>query len=109
LLVGVKDRPASANDLPTVFRLYPNFPNPFNLATRIVFDAPKREKISLAIYDVMGRKIRTLIAEKSFESGTHEAEWDGRTDDGAIAGSGVYFMRLRAGGRTQVEKIVLMK
>lgn len=109
LLVGVKDHPASTNNLPTVFRLYPNFPNPFNLATRIVFDAPKREKISLAIYDVMGRKIRTLIAEKSFAPGTHEAEWDGRTDNGAIAGSGVYFMRLRAAGRTQVQKIVLTK
>jgi hypothetical protein len=109
LLVPVEDHRANTNNLPTVFRLYPNFPNPFNLATRIVFDTPKREKISLAIYDVIGRKIRTLIAEKSFEPGTHEIAWDGRTGDGAIAGSGVYFMRLRAGGRTQVQKIVLAK
>jgi flagellar hook assembly protein FlgD len=63
----------------------------------------------VTIHDLTGRKIRTLIAGEPFEPGKHEMAWDGRSDGGAIAGSGVYFIRLRAANQQQVLKILLMK
>jgi len=106
--VAVQER--SQSQLPKTLRLYPSYPNPFNLATRFRFDLPQRTKVFLAIHDVMGRKIRTLHAGEVFMPGQHEQEWDGHADNGQIAGSGVYFVRLEtADGGKQVEKIILLK
>jgi hypothetical protein len=108
-ITGIAAEPEDGGLLPQKFQLHPNYPNPFNLGTRLAFDLPKRSKISLGIYDVMGRQIRVLIANEIFATGTHQIEWDGRTDDGAIAGSGVYFVRLQAADHQWVHKILLMK
>lgn len=108
-ITGITAEPKDGDLLLQKFRLHPNYPNPFNLGTRLAFDLPKRSKISLGIYDVMGRQIRTLIADEIFTAGTHQMEWDGRTDDGKVAGSGVYFVRLRAANQQWVHKILLMK
>jgi hypothetical protein len=108
-ITGIAAEPKGGDLLPQKFRLYPNYPNPFNLGTRLAFDLPKRSKISLGIYDVIGRQIRALIANEIFAAGAHQIEWDGRTDNGAIAGSGVYFVRLQAANQQWVHKILLMK
>jgi hypothetical protein len=85
-----------------------NQPNPFNPTTTIRFVLPEREQVTLAIYDTNGYLVRTLVDEVE-GYGTHEVTWDGRDDDGAAMGSGVYFYRLRAGKHTESKKMVLLK
>jgi len=85
-----------------------NQPNPFNPTTTIRFVLPVREDVTLAIYDANGHLVRTLVNEVQ-GYGAHEVTWDGRDDDGAAMGSGVYFYRLRAGKLTESKKMVLLK
>jgi len=85
-----------------------NQPNPFNPTTTIRFVLPECEQVTLAIYDTNGYLVRTLVDEVE-GYGAHEVTWDGRDDDGAAMGSGVYFYRLRAGKHTESKKMVLLK
>ena len=64
--------------------------------------------MTLAIYDANGRLVRTLVNEVE-GYGAHEVTWDGRDDNGATVGSGVYFYRLQAGKLTESKKMVLLK
>ena len=91
-----------------VVSLHQNYPNPFNPATTIRFSLRATEEVTLAVYDVTGRLIRT-IAERSFAAGEHEVTWRGRDERGGAAPSGVYFVRLNAGGAVESQKIVLNK
>jgi hypothetical protein len=88
--------------------LYQNTPNPFNPTTTISFSLPDRSKATLCIYDVEGRRIRTLVDEVMKE-GHQERVWDGRDASGNQVGSGVYFYCLTAGNRTLTKKMVLLK
>ena len=95
-------------DLSLPTRLYQNFPNPFNPSTTIAFDLVSTESVRLAVYDVRGAVVRTLI-DRSVQAGHHRAEWDGRRDDGHLAASGVYFFRLTAGTYSRTLKMALVK
>jgi hypothetical protein len=85
-----------------------NQPNPFNPTTTIRFVLPVREDVTLTIHDASGHLVRTLLNEVQ-SYGTHEVTWDGRDENGATMGSGVYFYRLRAGKLTESKKMVLLK
>ena len=85
-----------------------NYPNPFNPNTVIGFDLPKPSFVSLDIYDVLGRKVSTLINEH-LTAGSKQVQWDGRDNTGAEVASGVYFYRLRIGDHVEVKKMVLLK
>lgn len=80
---------------PTAYRLQQNFPNPFNAGTKIRFSLPEPSDITLGVFDVLGRKIRTLVWGYHPRR-EYTVDWDGRTDEGSSAGSGVYFYRLTA-------------
>jgi hypothetical protein len=86
----------------------PNRPNPFNPDTKIEFDLPATTEVSLHIYDVAGRRIRTLMS-RTMEVGPHSVMWDGRNDRGHRVSSGIYFCRLRAEKRTPTRTMVLLK
>jgi hypothetical protein len=88
--------------------LVQNHPNPFNPQTTIAFSLSTRGRVSLAIYDVNGRIVRTL-ANETRAAGAYELTWDGRDDDGQAVASGVYFYRLVAPEFTQTKKMVLLK
>ena len=89
--------------------LEPNFPNPFNPKTTIQFTVPGVEQdVEISLYDIAGRKIRTLFAGKA-EAGTHSLEWNGMSEDGMRLSSGIYFCRLRVGSEVQTRKIALVK
>jgi Tol biopolymer transport system component len=88
--------------------LQQNLPNPFNPSTRIGFDVPARCLATLAIYDVRGMLVRTLV-QGELEGGTHQASWDGLDSQGRPASSGLYFYRLTAGGESVSRKLVLMR
>lgn len=107
-LVAQDEKPAQ---LPTTLTLGQNYPNPFNNQTRIWFDVPDRMQgldLELSIVDVLGRSVRTLVAEKSV-AGHHEKHWDGRTDLDLLAPSGIYFYRLRVGSSVEIRKLLLLR
>jgi len=101
---------------PAEFILSQNYPNPFNQSTRIEFTLPHSGFVSLNIYDVLGRKVRTL-ASQTLSSGYKSVFWDGRDNSGAEAASGVYFYRIElaysgfdgAVDFTETRKLVLLK
>ena len=85
-----------------------NTPNPFNPSTRIVYALPSAGHVSVRIFDVSGRLVRTLVDEFG-GAGTHEVVWNGRDDRGALVASGVYFCRLEAAGTEDAIRMVLLK
>lgn len=93
----------TGNPLPKSFKLYQAYPNPFNPTTTIMYDLPKKSHVFIAIYDVLGRDVRTLVNEDK-PAGSYRL-----TFDAAALPSGVYLYRLAAGRFTFVEKIVLIK
>ncbi len=91
-----------------ILSLDPNYPNPFNPQTTIVYSVPESKAINLRIYDVKGRLIRILVNETK-SAGTHRVIWDGRDSNGRCIASGVYFVRLEAAGEVRTGKIVLLR
>ncbi|MEW6701085.1 MAG: T9SS type A sorting domain-containing protein [Bacteroidota bacterium] len=94
--------------LPTHYRLLNNYPNPFNPSTKIVFEIPQSENVSLVIYNIAGQLIRTL-ADENFPAGRFEKVWDGRDNLGREVSSGIYIYRLKAGAFNRSARMVLMK
>jgi len=88
--------------------LFQNHPNPFNPTTTISFVLPQKMRVNLAIYDVEGRLVKTLVKE-SLEEGLHVAKWAGQNNNGSQVSSGVYFYRLVAGKRILTKKMVLLR
>ena len=83
-------------------------PNPFNPVTEIVYGIPEAAPVELSIYDLAGRRVATLV-DGAVEAGFHSARWDGTTDGGGQAASGVYFCRVSALGEERSAKMVLLK
>ena len=81
-----------------------NYPNPFNSTTRISFSLPKREDVSLSIYDELGRNVTTIIDRSLFFAGSHEVEWKAEK-----MASGTYFYRMKAGGQLETKRMTILK
>ena len=94
--------------LPDEMKLDHNYPNPFNSSTKIRFALGSPQKAILEIFDLSGRKVKT-IAEKEYPAGTHSIEWNGQTEDGSPAASGLYMYALKAGQNRAVGKMLLLK
>ena len=95
--------------VPTQFALSQPYPNPFNPSTTISFNIPASDRISLIIYDALGKEVRTLIDNERFGSGPQQMMWDGTTDDGRTASSGVYYCRLFGNGTSITRSMILLK
>ncbi len=94
--------------LPSTPVLHANMPNSFNPSTTIRFELPQLVDVRLDVYDLLGQKVRTLVAGERSAVG-HEAVWDGRDGSGQLVGNGVYFYRLRAGDYVQMRRMMLFK
>jgi hypothetical protein len=95
--------------IPDRFILYPNYPNPFNAGTVIRFDAPEAIDVELAIYNVLGQKVRTIFSGRCVQ-GMNRFVWnDGRSDDGSPIASGVYFYRLNTPTVTLTSKLAYIR
>jgi len=90
-------------NLPLYFALHQNYPNPFNLSTRVVFQLKRRGYVNLEVYNVVGRRVRTLH-KGSLGAGSYETIFNAM----GLA-SGVYFLRMRAGQEEASKKAVLVK
>ena len=93
---------------PVVFSLYANYPNPFNAETQIVYTLSKVGPVELAIYNVRGQRVRTLVQGVQ-AAGRYQIAWNGRSDSGAALASGVYLYRLASGQEVRVRRLVLVK
>jgi hypothetical protein len=85
-----------------------NTPNPFNPRTSIKFTVAEAGPVRLAVYDVQGRRVASLV-DRTLDAGAHRIDWDGRVGSGGYASSGVYFYRLEAGGHATSRRMVLLK
>jgi subtilisin family serine protease len=94
--------------LPTVHAMSQNLPNPFAEGTKIQFSLPSQARVDLRIYDVRGALVRTLVAA-DMPPGYCWVTWDGRTDSGAQAASGMYYYKLRADGYEIVRHMTLVR
>jgi hypothetical protein len=83
--------------IPTVTRFYPPAPNPLDDRTQLRLDLAREARVSLAIYDLAGRRVST-VAEGTLPAGEYHYEWNGRSEQGAMLGSGLYFARVMLDG-----------
>jgi photosystem II stability/assembly factor-like uncharacterized protein len=92
------------NDVPlSEFRLYQNYPNPFNPLTLIKYSLPLQSRITIMIYDALGKEITRLVDEEK-PAGEYEAQWNA-----SLNPSGVYFLRMQAGQFSETRKLILVK
>ncbi len=93
----------------STLRLRQNLPNPFAARTAIAFDLPQRERVTLRIFDVTGRLVKTLANGSDLEAGSHRLDWDGRDERGALLQAGLYFCRLDAGVVGETRRMVFAR
>ena len=95
--------------VPADFELHSNYPNPFNPSTTFSFTLPLDKRVSVRIYDMTGRLVRTLINDETYVQGTHSVTWNGLGDSGAVVASGQYIYTLEWGQFRQARRMVLVK
>ncbi len=93
------------SEAPNDFKLEQNYPNPFNPETTISYRVQAASKVSLKVYDVLGREVATLVNEYK-QAGSHNCKL--RIENGVLS-SGIYFYRLQSGSYCETKKFVLMK
>jgi photosystem II stability/assembly factor-like uncharacterized protein len=91
------------NETPKIFKLYDNYPNPFNPVTKIKFDLPANTSVRLKVYDITGREVANLI-NGEVKAGTYEFQFNATN-----LSSGTYFYKIEAGSFTDVKRMVLIK
>jgi flagellar hook assembly protein FlgD len=89
-------------------KLSPAQPNPFNPKTTIKFSLANQGQVTIEIFDVAGRRVRTLVDDVR-GAGAHQAVWDGQNDSGHAVASGLYFARMETKGFSATEKLTLLK
>jgi hypothetical protein len=97
------------DNTPKPFRVASVSPNPFNPWTTVRFTLPAAMPVTAEIRSVTGARVRLLAKEKPFGPGDHQLTWDGRTDQGSPAASGVYFIRLKTRLGAKMTRAVLLK
>jgi hypothetical protein len=95
-------------ELPETFNLSQNYPNPFNPTTTIQYQLPENVGVEVAVYDVQGRLVRSLVNQEQ-QAGTYTVQWDGRNSMGTQVASGVYVYQIRAGTFISTKRMVLVK
>ena len=104
--------PVSATSIesafPAEFRLYPNYPNPFNPVTTISYDLPDDGLVELTVYNMRGEKVTTLMQGKQ-AAGSYKLNWDGTDRNGGIVSSGIYILRIMSGSYSRTSKMVFIR
>ncbi|MCF7808221.1 MAG: choice-of-anchor D domain-containing protein [Candidatus Marinimicrobia bacterium] len=104
-------RPVSTEEYvgtPSAYKLYGNYPNPFNPTTTLRYELPEVADVSLTIYDIKGRMVSTMT-ELGQSAGTYEVQWHGTDDYGQPVSTGVYIARIQAGNYSNSIKMLYLK
>jgi len=97
-----------SRNIPKVFKVEPNYPNPFNPETVIKYQIPKSSQVVIIVYNLKGQEVRIL--EESFkEPGFYQVNWDGKNNHGKLVSSGEYILAIRAGKFNHTMKMVFLK
>jgi len=94
--------------IPEVFALHQNYPNPFNPTTQIRYDLPEDALVSINIYDLMGRSIKSLVNSNQ-SAGYRSIQWDATNNQGQPVSAGLYLYTIQAGKFRQTKKMILLK
>lgn len=94
--------------IPDEIVLHGNYPNPFNPETTISYELPAAGAVEIALYNMLGQRLRTLVQEKQ-RAGAHSVRWDGSDKAGQDVPSGIYFYRFRAGDVVQTRRMLLLR
>jgi hypothetical protein len=105
LITGV---PWNPEGVPLAYALEQNYPNPFNPVTNISFSLPKQENVRLDVFDILGKRVATLVNEER-APGAYEVLWNGTNDNGSSVASGVYLYKIQAGTFVLTKKMVFLK
>ena len=96
------------NTIPNEYTLHQNYPNPFNPSTTLRYALPKQSEIKITIYDMIGRKVRTLV-NSSQNAGYRSVIWDATDDNGKPVSAGIYLYQIQADEYINTKKMVLLK
>ena len=102
-VLGIGDEP-----IPTVFALHQNYPNPFNPVTTLRYDLPENGIVTIIIYDMLGRQVKTLINQTQ-DAGFKSVVWNATNDYGKPVSAGIYLYQIQAGEYISTKKMVLLK
>ena len=94
--------------IPEVFTLHQNFPNPFNPTTQIRYDLPENSYVSITIYDLMGKRVKSLVNSIQ-DPGYRSIHWNATNDLGQPVSAGMYIYTIQAGEFRKTKKMVLLK
>ena len=94
--------------LPDRYYLFQNYPNPFNATTRIEFYLPERADVEVDIFNIIGRRVATLV-DGELPRGSHSIEWNGLNTGGQAVATGIYFYRLKTSEYTETRKMLMIK
>jgi len=83
-------------------------PNPFSTATFLTYDLERPDRVRLEVFDLRGRRVRTLVADREY-AGWHRVAWDGADERGQGLPSGIYFCRLRTTRFAMTRRLVLAR
>jgi hypothetical protein len=108
LVLSVNDEEDQTGLRPTAFELKQNYPNPFNPETEIEYNLIRPAQVNLTIFNLLGQKVRTLVNERQ-PAGSFKITWGGKSEQGKMSSSGIYFYRLEVNGVPQTKRMVLLK
>jgi hypothetical protein len=100
--------PLSTKDIPSEFKLYDPYPNPFNPVITFSFELTKRSNIDLTVYDVLGRKVKSFN-RIHLQSGRHQLNWKATDESGKMVSAGIYLYEFKIGTETQTGKVIYLK
>jgi flagellar hook assembly protein FlgD len=96
-------------NIPEEYALAQNYPNPFNPVTTINYNLPDNARVSIVVYDLMGRIVSTLVNNVQTTAGYKSVIWNATDDRGIPVSAGLYFYQIHAGNFNQVRKMALLK
>ncbi len=105
VITGITDK---ADNLPKKFRLFQNFPNPFNPGTTIPYNLPQTAHVRVLILNTLGQKVRLLVNERQ-PAGNYSIQWDGTDEHGKNVSSGIYFYKFVTRSTKQIRKMILIR
>jgi hypothetical protein len=113
LLIGkpsfIAEQTAAIAAIPANYELTQNFPNPFNPSTSITFGLPQKSRVTLKIYNLLGKEVVTLLDNVEKDAGYYATIWEGKDHNGKAMPSGIYLYRLQAGATRLIKKMTLLK
>ena len=100
---------ASENiSMPNQFKVYDAYPNPFNPVTTLRYQLPEENLVSVIIYDMAGKEVKTLIYQQQ-TAGVHGIQWNGTNNLGNTVSAGIYLYQVHSGVYNQTNKMILLK